>query len=370
MSLLEARIRLDRPGHRLDVDLHVGEGVTALFGPSGAGKTTLLHCIAGLLTPDDGVVELAGETLFDSSRGVNRPSERRGLGYVFQDMRLFPHLSVRGNLRYGYRGDTDTIRESDVVELLELGELLERRPDSLSGGEARRVALGRALLASPRLLLLDEPLAGLDGARRDVVLDLLNRIRVELALPMLFVGHSLPDILQLTTQVAVIDGGRLIGQGEFHEVLGRQEVFRLADSLGLESLLPVEIVSTDPEAGLTYAQVLDPAGEAVGACTFALPPVDRPAGTRGLVGIRPEDVILARAPVHGTSAQNSLSGTVTHVTRLDDRLLITVDVGAPIRAEISARSAQTLEIVVGRPVHCLMKAFSFRWRRLGTAADS
>lgn len=372
VAVLEARVALRRKDVGLDVDLRVGEGVTALFGPSGAGKTTLLHCIAGLVSPDSGRIALAGETLFDSGSGRSLPPERRRVGVVFQDLRLFPHRTVRENLLFGWRGDAvggpaggagaarpEAVTPERVFALLELTPLLARRPATLSGGEARRVALGRALLSSPRLLLLDEPLAGLDEARKSAVLELLGQIRAEFGVPMLLVSHSLPDILQLTTQVAVLEAGRLLGQGELHDVLGSDRVFRLADSLGLESVLDVEITAVDPDEGLVRARV--------GTAEIALPPVARPVGTRALVAVRSEDVILAREPVAGISAQNALEGNVTRVARLSDRLLVTVEIGGgagALRAEITPRSERQLGVEPGARVFCLVKALSFRWRRL------
>lgn len=356
MSFLQARVKLERAGGGLDVDLALGEGITALFGPSGAGKTTLLHCVAGLVTPTDGRIVLDGEPLFDRAAGVNVPPERRRVGVVFQDLRLFPHMTVRENLFFGHVTGGAVTRER-VVDVLGLGDLLERRPDALSGGEARRVAFGRALLQSPRLLLLDEPTAGLDEKRKNRVLQLLGQVRAEFGLPMLFVSHALPEILQLTTEVAVLDGGFVLGQGQLHDVLGSERVFRLADALGLESVLEVEIAGTDVEAGTTRVRM--------GATEFLAPPVDRPQGTRALIAVRPEDVILARAPVQGISAQNAVAGTVSRVVALSDRLLVSVDVGngAVLRAEITPRSRQQLGVEPGARIFCLVKVLSFRWRR-------
>jgi molybdate transport system ATP-binding protein len=279
------------------------------------------------------------------------------VGVVFQEMRLFPHLTVRENLLYGRRrrGGDRSVDLARVHEVLELSTLLERRPAALSGGEARRVAIGRALLAGPEVLLLDEPLAGLDEARKGAVLGLVAAAQAEFHVPTLFVSHSLADLLQLTTQVVVMEAGRTVGAGELHDVLGEERVFRLAESLGLESVLPVEIAGVDAASGLVRARL--------GAAEVALPPVEKPVGTRGLVAVRPEDVILARAPVEGTSLRNALRGTVTSVTRLSDRLLVAVDVGATLRAEVSARSGEELKLAPGAPIFCLVKAFSFRWRR-------
>jgi len=363
VTVLQARVTRTVPELALDADLRLESGVTALFGPSGAGKTTLLRCLAGLVTPDAGRIVRDGEVLFDSEARVNVPPERRRVGFVFQDLRLFPHLTVEQNLLYGHRlalPAERTVAPDRVHDLLELRPLLARRSDSLSGGEARRVALGRALLSCPALLLLDEPLSGLDEALKGAVIRLLQQVRTEFGLPMLFVSHSLSEILELTTKVAVLEAGKLLGQGELNDVLGQDQVFRLADSLGLESLVPVEIV--EPAGDVTRARL--------GRHVISLPPVPRPPGTRALVAVRPEDVILARAPVSGISAQNTLEGTVTEVTRLSDRVLVSVDVGAIIRAEITGRSESELGIRSGARVHCLIKTFSFRWRRFLESAES
>jgi len=191
-----------------------GPGVTALFGPSGAGKTSLVNMLAGLLTPDQGRIELEGRVLFDSSARINLPPQRRRVGYVFQEGRLFPHLSVKGNLAFGQRLAPPESRWASwdqVVELLGLEGLLERRPARLSGGEKQRVAIGRALLASPRLLLLDEPLASLDAQRKDEVLGYLSNLTGHLAIPVIYVSHQPGEILRLADSVVRVEHGRVRG---------------------------------------------------------------------------------------------------------------------------------------------------------------
>src|SRR5262245_32798533 len=199
--MLEINCALERGSFQLDVAFEApGAAVTALFGRSGSGKTTLMSVLSGLLSPERGRIALDGETLLDTARGINLPAERRALGYVFQDGRLFPHLSVRGNLNYGLRRAQQRpaqIGLSGVVELLGLGGLLERRVAGLSGGERQRVALARALLMQPRALLLDEPLASLDAARKDEVLPYFERLRDEHRLPIIYVSHSFDEVLRL-----------------------------------------------------------------------------------------------------------------------------------------------------------------------------
>ena len=198
-------------------------GVTALFGPSGAGKTSLINMIAGLLRPDRGRIELDGETLDDTDKRIHLPAHRRRIGYVFQDARLFPHLSVAQNLDYGRRMNGlpfDTGEQARIVQLLDLEGLLQRRPGKLSGGEKQRVALGRALLSHPRLLLMDEPLGSLDDERKSDILPYLIRLRDRAGVPMVYVSHDAGEVRRLATQVIRVQGGKIIGQGGL-EVLER-----------------------------------------------------------------------------------------------------------------------------------------------------
>ncbi len=211
--MLQVRVKKRLKSFNLDIRFQAQAGaITALFGPSGAGKTSVVSMIAGLLRPDQGVIRLGGETLFDSGRGLNLPPEKRRIGYVFQEGRLFPHLSVRGNLCYGLRsGDRNQRRQrlEQVVELMGIGHLLSRRPATLSGGEKQRVAVGRALLTSPRLLLMDEPLASLDRARKEEVIPFLARLPRELAMPFIYVSHSTWELRQLGCLVIPIVEGRI-----------------------------------------------------------------------------------------------------------------------------------------------------------------
>lgn len=224
--MLEVRAKCRLGAFRLDVELAAPTGgIVALFGRSGAGKTSLVNMLAGLLRPTEGRIALNDTVLFDSAAGIDLPPERRRLGYVFQEGRLFPHLDVRGNLLYGFRrapAAERAIRLEQIVELLGIGPLLRRRPASLSGGEKQRVAIGRALLANPRLLLMDEPLASLDATRKAEILPFIERLRDELRLPIVYVSHDMSEIVRLADTIVLLADGRVTAIGSAEQVLGRQ----------------------------------------------------------------------------------------------------------------------------------------------------
>src|SRR6201981_3397689 len=223
-------------------------GVIALFGRSGSGKTTLVDMIAGLLPPDEGEVELAGTVLTDTRRGIAVAPERRRIGYVLQDSRLFPHLTTAGNLRYGEkraRSVPHSIRFGEVVDLLGLGALLHRRPHELSGGECQRIALGRALLSQPQLLLLDEPLAALDVARREEVLPYLERLRDWLSIPMVYVSHQFDEVLRLATYIVLLEAGQVLAAGPVDEISLGAELRRVVAPDLVGSVLNGTVAAVD-----------------------------------------------------------------------------------------------------------------------------
>jgi len=340
-------------------------GVVALFGRSGSGKTTLINIIAGLLAPDAGRVQLDEHVLTDTTTGACVPVEQRGVGYVFQDARLFPHLSVRGNLRYGLtraRGRPALAGLDEIVALLGLETLLPRRPHQLSGGERQRVALGRALLAQPRLLLLDEPLASLDVARREEVLPYLQLLRDRLRIPMVYVSHQLEEVLRLATHMVLMEGGRSLTQGtpaqvclhpQLKDAVGRDAVGAVLEGVISEATAPSNMVSVQVAGGTLHVTLRG-----------ALP------GMRVRVQLLAGDIILATARPQGLSVRNALTGTVTGLTDEDDEaVLVTIDVGGEsVLARVTRDAVKALRLGTGTPVWVLVKSVSLQVHAFGGGA--
>jgi molybdate transport system ATP-binding protein len=351
--MLACDVALHRGRFALAAQFECGDGVTGLLGPSGSGKSTLLGIIAGLIRPDRGKIELDGGVLYDSGRAVFQPSHLRRIGLVFQDSQLFPHRSVRGNLLYGHDrmpSGGRRFRFDEIVDLLALAPLLNAPPRAISGGERQRVALGRSLLAAPRLLLLDEPLASLDGDLKEQILPYLKRIKQELALPMIYVSHSLPEILSLTEQLAFMSGGRVTSRGSLRELLASSTRAGVS-GYTRDNVLPVEIKGHDLEGGCTLASFR--------GLTLVLPL--RPnllAGETVYVSVHPGEVALARARVDGLSIQNQFPGRIVGVEVRNGAVQLQIDVGSPLWAEITPRAWHSLELGKGDSLFGLIKTRS------------
>ena len=351
--MLEIRLAARRGDFTLVTDLVLPTpGITALVGRSGCGKSTLINLLAGLLTPQQGHISIDGTTLYDDA-GIDVPPEQRAVGYVFQDARLFPHLSAAANLRYGAnraRGRDRGIGFDATVDLLGLGALLARHPHELSGGERQRVAIGRALLAQPRLLLLDEPLASLDTARREEILPALERLRDETALPMVYVSHQFDEVLRLATQVVVMEAGRVSACGDLAAVSRSPALVPLVGTEGLGAVVEGEVESA--AGGLARVRV----GGGVLQVETALAP-----GQRVRIQLLARDVMLAIEPPRGLSVRNSLGGVIRTLEDDGGSCLLAVDVGGPmvlVRVTQEARGA--LRLQPGLAVWVLVKAVSLR----------
>jgi molybdate transport system ATP-binding protein len=366
--MLKVNIQLRRDRFALDVALEQSSRITGVFGPSGSGKSTLLHAIAGLITPDSGQIELNGQTLFDSANGVNVPAHRRRIGLMFQDDRLFPHMNVRANLLYGWKPPASgrapprpaPLEEWEFVRLLELSELLSRPVTTLSGGERQRVALGRALLSNPRLLLLDEPLSSLDAALKRQIIPYLRRIRDAAGIPMLYVSHDLTEMLAMTNQLLLMEGGRSIAHGSYGALAHDHAALDALHDTGLVNVMRLTVVGRDESGG-----VVELAPAASDASAWLLRAAVRPRAAVGEtvdVVIRAADVALAVARVQGVSIQNQVRGTVTRLTQHAGSAIVQVELpgGQALLAELTLRAVQSLGIECGQPMWCLVKSNAIR----------
>ena len=348
----------------LDVDLHVAaHGVIALFGRSGCGKTTLVNIIAGLLEADQVEIEIDGVVLENERRRL--PAELRRIGYVFQDARLFPHFDVLGNLRYGQRrarGAAHTITLEHVVALLGLGPLLARRVHELSGGERQRVALGRALLSQPRLLLLDEPLAALDAARREEVLPYFEKLRDELAIPMIYVSHQFEEVLRLATHVVLLAEGRVVTAGALDEISLHPELRAIVGPEAVGAVLAGVVESADATTGLATLRV--------GANVLQAALRGARVGASLRVQLLARDIILATARPENLSVRNVLTGTIARIVADDeDTDLIEVDIGgAHVLARVTRVASAALKLQPGARVWALVKAVSIRGHAFAAGA--
>jgi molybdate transport system ATP-binding protein len=333
-------------------------GVVALFGRSGCGKTTLINIISGLLQPDDGRVELDGVVLTDTRERVRIPVERRRIGYVFQDARLFPHLGVLANLRYGLRRapkESHSIGLDEVLALLGLEPLLARRPYQLSGGERQRVALGRALLSQPRLLLLDEPLAALDAARREEVLPYLETLRDKLSIPMVFVSHQLDEVLRLATHVALMEAGEIVASGTLSDISLRPEFRAIVGPEAVGSVLDGVVTRVDAADGMADVRI--------GRGTLHISVPGTRVGARMRIQLLARDIILATEPPRGLSVRNAVEGVITELSDdIGQAILVKADIGAgaAVLSRVTRNATQALGLRVGMTVWVLVKAVSAR----------
>lgn len=342
-------LEIQRPGFTVTAAMESGARVTGLFGPSGSGKTTVLLALAGLLRPRRGRIEIGNRVLYDGDRGISLPPEARRVGYVFQDARLFPHLDVRGNLGFGARAGVVGASGpgfDEIVHLLDLEPLLARPVQAISGGEARRVAVGRALLARPEILLLDEPLTGLDADRRRRLMAYLLRLKYSMEVATLFVSHMVADFLTLVDVAGVLDHGRLVETGDPVALLDRSPALA---SGPVETTLRGTVVRHDGGLAVDCRGV-----------PLVLHLERGEPGDEAVVTVGAQDVLLGVGEAPRTSARNVLPGRVTALHHTPPRVLAQVDVGPMLWADITESAAGSLGLEPGSEVYALIKAAALR----------
>jgi molybdate transport system ATP-binding protein len=340
---------------KLEITSSIAPGITIVFGPSGAGKTTLLDCIAGLTIPDSGKVTIGDRILFDSACGINIPVQSRRVGYVFQDLALFPHLTVARNVEYGLAGINRRERrqKSDtMLESFRIAHLRQRKPKEISGGERQRVALARALVTDPCVLLLDEPLAALDAATKSKIIDDLRAWNAAHGIPILYVTHNREEVFALGDRVLILEDGRIIGDGTPHGVMGAPRRESLAQLIGFENIFHAIVTAAHEDRGTMTCRVADSNLE------LETPLVRADVGSILLVGIRAGDILLATVQPTGLSARNIIPGRLLSLDQRDVIVVVQVNCGVEMEVHLTLAARDSLQLQPGREVWLIVKTHS------------
>jgi molybdate transport system ATP-binding protein len=341
----------------MDVALSVPVGVTILFGASGSGKSTVLRAVAGLLRPDAGSITIGSRVVYDASTGRDVPARERRVGYVFQDLALFPHLSVGDNLAFGLAGQPMEISRRKVSEIaasFRIDHLLGRRPSAISGGERQRTALARSLVTDPAALLLDEPLSALDHATQSRIIDDLRRWNTAHGIPILYVTHSHREVFALGDRVIVLEHGRVAAAGTPHDVLEMPEQASLAQLAGFENVLDAEVVARKADAGTMTCRLSATSVE------IEVPLARGAAGSAVRIAIRAGDILLATEPPRGISARNILRGRLASLVRDGAAMVAAVDAGTRFIVHLTPSAVDGLGLTLGQDVWLVIKTYSCR----------
>ena len=339
----------------LDVTVTLPSGITILFGASGAGKTTLLDCIAGLVRPEEGRIATQEKILFESALGINISPQFRRVGYVFQDLALFPHLTVQGNVEYGLLRLASAERQrrsAAILKSFRIAHLRSRRPGQISGGERQRVALARALVIDPAVLLLDEPLAALDAVTKAKIVDDLRTWNQEHGVPIIYVTHSREEVFALGERVIVLENGRPVAQGTPHQVMSAPRIETVAQLAGFENIFDATVIAIHEDRGTMVCQLAESKVE------IETPLVWVDVGSALRVGIRAGDILLASLPPVGLSARNIIAGRVVSLARRDVIVVAKVNCGVEVEVHLTLAARDSLQLQAGREVWLVVKTHS------------
>lgn len=359
MSLvLEFHIKLKRKDFLLNVNAKISDGITGIFGPSGHGKTTLLNAIAGTIAADTGCINIKGETVFDSAQRINVPVKNRKVGYVFQDVRLFPHYTIYKNLNYGSKVKGSCVIFEEVVDVLKVAHLLRKRPEQCSGGEKQRVAIGRAILSGSQILLMDEPFSAVDVNLRKEIIPFLNAVNLKFKIPIIIVSHDLPDLLSLTDNLLLLQEGEILAHGKFHDLILNENNLNAMHESGwynimhlfvFASLPSKEMVLLKSHKGDLQIQVLNHSMQ--GKVEI---------NTLVKVLLKPENIALAKEHVSNISLRNQIQGTIKKVFLKDGLAFCIVDIGENIIVEVTEASQKNMKLLPGEKVFCLFKSAALK----------
>ena len=354
--MVKINIKLPRHHYDLLVEEKFQNGITGIYGNSGSGKTSLLKCIAGLEKPTEGHISIHDRVLFDSSKNINLPVERRNIGYVFQEGRLFPHMSVEQNLRYGMKLEAPSDLDFDeVIELLNLSHLLKSYPSQISGGEQQRTALARTLLSFPDILLLDEPFSAVDVRLRSQILPFILKIQQVVQIPVFIVSHDLPDILHLTQNILLLQEGKCFGHGNYYALLADTKYSKILGGLSIINTVDMRVAEIQEEQGLVLLQHHDQV-KVIVKCRTPQTCISHNQSIR--IVIHADDIALSSNPIQNITIQNQLEGQVLEIVQQDSAQLCIVDVGFKLAVEITSDSLHRMGIEKGSKVWCLFKSMA------------
>ncbi len=353
--MIEVDITLPRKNFDVIIKESFSNGITGIYGPSGSGKTSLLHSISGLEMPGSGYISIEDRMVFHSEKKINIPVEKRNIGYVFQEGRLFPHMTVEKNLLYGFKKHSKSkVKFNEVVDLLNLGHILHSKPSQISGGERQRTALGRSLLSSPDILLLDEPFSAVDTNLRSQILPFILKIQRKVQVPVLVVSHDLPDLLKMTNTLFIVREGRCVGHGEYHDLLKMDSVSDIIVSDTLVNSINMKVLKVKPEKGLTILGTEKDGGEVRIKCEKSNGHYQE--GQDIKIFINADDIALSTEKLPNISIQNQIEGVITDVVQHGSISLCIVDAGFKLIVEVTTESQKRMEFKVGSKVWCLFKS--------------
>lgn len=359
MTALSIDIKWSKDNFNLDIRADFSEGITGIFGSSGAGKSSLLQLIAGLEKIDEGQIKIGSDILDHTETKHFTPSHKRKLGYVFQEGRLFPHMNVRQNLLFGtkfLKNNEQQFNFNEIVELLEIEPLLKKIPKQLSGGEKQRVAIGRSLLSSPRLLLMDEPFSALDVSLRRQIIPFLTKINKKLKLPILVVSHDLPDLLSLSQELLLVKNGQVLAQGNYFELVEKDLLIDIMEASGLNNVISFKL--THVETNYYELSKKTKGGELKIKRQKQMQHFE--IGDNINVSLRPEDIAIALHQVKDVSIRNQLEGTISSIIKHENKIYCLVDVGFKLLVSITETSLNSLKLTQGKTVWCLFKSMALK----------
>lgn len=356
---LKFDIKLRRKDFFLDVSAEIKDGITGVYGPSGHGKTSLLNSVAGLAKPESGFIQINGNTVFNSNQKINLAVKNRKIGYVFQDVRLFPHLSVLQNLKYGIQKNSNTeVSFDEVVDILDVNPLLAKKPSECSGGEKQRIAIGRALLSGAKILIMDEPFSAVDVNLRNNIIPFLNTINQRFNIPMLVVSHDLPDLLSLTNHLLLLENGKVKALGNFQDLILDESNVGVMKGAGLYNVFNLFVFAALPAKNMVLLKSSANSFQVQVLCQPFYNNIE--IGKQTKVLIRPEDISISLQPVNQISLRNQIQGTIKKIFSKEGLSFCVVDAGEKVLVEITEASRKNMNLDVGVTVYCLFKSAALK----------